>query len=432
MTDADVTLFLLQIGVILGVAVVLGRIGRALKLPALVAELLGGLVLGPTLLGTLLPEWHAWLFPIDGPATIAREGLTRLGLVLFLFLAGLELDLSVLRQERRTVAWTSTLGMIVPFVLGFAVVMLLPGLWRADSSRALLFLALIVATDLSISALPVIARILLDLNLLRTRVGAVVIGSATVGDLIGWALFAMLLRAAGATTGAGPGGTLLTVALVSGLFLLILSIGTAGGRAILLWVRNRVGASSSYLPVAIVVLLLCAVASEMIGTHAVFGAFLAGVALSRTAGAKAQVMENIRRITIEVFVPLYFVSIGLRANFAAHFDVILVLVVFAIATLGKVGGAALGATLGGKPRREAFAIAFALNARGAMGVILSSIALEYRLIDERVFVALITMAVTTSMLGASVLRRILGPAYAEVEGPRPVAPVDNSYAHART
>jgi Kef-type K+ transport system membrane component KefB len=431
MTDADVTLFLLQVGVILGVAIVLGRIGRALKLPALVAQLLGGLVLGPTLLGTLLPEWHAWLFPIDGAATIAREGLTRLGLVLFLFLAGLELDLSVLRQERKTVAWTSTLGMVIPFLLGFAVVMLLPGLWRADSSRALLFLALIVATDLSISALPVIARILMDLNLLRTRVGAVVVGSATIGDLIGWAVFAMLLRAAGATNG-GPGGAALTVALVSGLFLLILSIGTAGGRAMLLWVRNRVGASNSYLPVAIVVLLLCAVASEMIGTHAVFGAFLAGVALSRTAGAKAQVMENIRRITIEVFVPLYFVSIGLRANFAAHFDVVLVLLVFAIATIGKVGGAALGATLGGKPRREALAIAFALNARGAMGVILSSIALEYRLIDERVFVALITMAVTTSMLGASVLRRILGPAYEEVEGPRPVTPVDNSYAHART
>ncbi|MGQ0537408.1 MAG: cation:proton antiporter [Gemmatimonadaceae bacterium] len=430
MSNNDLTLLLLQVGVILGATVVLGRIGRALKLPALVAELLGGLVLGPTLLGTFAPALHQWLFPPDAAASLAREGITQLGLVLFLFLAGLEVDIGILRRERKAVMWSSTFGIVVPFSVGFASVMLLPALWRAPSDSALLFLALMVATQLSISALPVIARILTDLDLLKTRMGAIVIGAATIDDLIGWALFAILLRAAG-TAAPAAGNLVVTVSLVLGLFALILSIGTAAGRSAMHWIRTRVGGSNSYVRLTLMVLVLCAAASEMIGTHAVFGAFLAGIAVSRAASARTQVLEAIRRVTIDVFVPLYFVSIGLRANFAAHFDVILVLFVLAVATIGKVGGVALGATLGGKPRREAFAIAFAMNARGAMGVILSSIALEHRLIDERVFVALITMAVTTSMLGASVIRRILGGEVALAEGEmRPAPAAANSLAHA--
>jgi K+:H+ antiporter len=407
MASGDLALFLLQIAVILAVTVVLARASRALKIPVLVGELLGGVVLGPTLFGTLAPSWHAWLFPSVGAATSAREAITRLGLLLFLFLAGLEVDLGILKRERKTVAWTSSFGMIVPFAVGFASVMLWPDLWGVQSDRAGVLLAMMVATVLSISALPVIARILIDLDLLKTRTGAVIIGAATVDDLVGWALFAMLLRFAGSTASAAS-NVVVTATLVIGLFALILSIGTAAGRSVLHWVRTLVGGSHSYVRLTVVVMALAAAASEMIGTHAVFGAFLAGVAVSRAIGARAQVLDTIRRITIEIFVPLYFVSIGLQANFATNFDLGLVVFVLAIATFGKVGGVALGATLAGKPRNEAFAIAFAMNARGAMGVILTSIALEYKLIDQRVFVALITMALATSMLGASVLQRILG------------------------
>ncbi len=424
MTSADLALFLLQIAAILAVTVLLGRASRALKIPVLVGELLGGVVLGPTLFGTLAPTWHTWLFPAAGAATSAREAVTRVGLLLFLFVAGLELDLGVLRRERKAVAWTSSFGMIVPFAVGFAAVMLWPGLWGVTSDRATVLLAMLVATVLSISALPVIARILIDLDLLKTRTGAIIIGAATLDDLVGWALFAMLLRFAGSSASAGS-NLLLTATLVIGLSALILSIGTAAGRSVLQWIRTLLGGSNSYVRLTIVVMALAAAASEMIGTHAVFGAFLAGVAVSRAIGAKAQVLDAIRRITIEIFVPLYFVSIGLQANFATHFDLGLVVFVLAIATVGKVAGVALGATLGGKPRNDAFAIAFAMNARGAMGVILTSIALDYNLIDQRVFVALITMALATSMLGASVLQRILGNTAHEPDD----VPTTNAVSH---
>lgn len=426
MTNADLSLLLLQLGVMLGITVVMGRVGRALKLPALAGELLGGLVLGPTLFGMFAPEAHGWLFPSGGVTHTARNAITSFGLVLFLFLAGLELDLGILRRERKAVAWTSAFGIVVPFAIGFASVILWPSLWGIGIDRGGVPLALMIATILSISALPVIARIMIDLDLLKTRIGAIVIGAATLDDLLGWALFAMLLRVAG-SSGAAAGNVALTALLVLGLFALILSIGTAAGRNSLHWLRTRLGGSNSYVRLTIVVLVLAAAASEMIGTHAAFGAFVAGVAVSRAVGARNQVMDAIRRITIDVFVPLYFVSIGLQLNFAAHFDLGLVLFVLAIATLGKVAGVTLGATLGGKSRNEALAIAFAMNARGAMAIILTSIALEHGLIDQRVFVALIIMALATSMLGASVLQRLLG---ARQPSENAAATVPQALAHA--
>ena len=203
MNDHGIVLLLLQLSAMLAATLLLGRSLRRIGLPALVGELFGGIVLGPTVFGVLAPEAQRWLFPATGPVSEARDGLVQFGLLLFLFLAGLEVELRHLTEQKRTIALTSLLGVAVPFVTGVASVLLWPSLWQMSNDRGEWVGPLFVGTILSISAIPVIARILLDLDLIRTSFGALVLAAATVDDLVGWALFGIILSQFG-VTGAPP------------------------------------------------------------------------------------------------------------------------------------------------------------------------------------------------------------------------------------
>jgi Kef-type K+ transport system membrane component KefB len=404
MTSNEVVQLMAGLGAMLAAALVLGRPLRWLGLPALLAEIAAGILLGPTILGAVAPDVHGWLFPAAGGAALGRDAIIKFGLVLFLVLAGLEVEIRHIAENRRAIALTSLLGMVIPFVVGYAAVAMRPGLWGVSGEGATT--ALVIATILSISALPVIARILIDNNLLGTRLGALVLSAATIDDLVGWALFGVILgraNAGGTEAGVGSESLPTTIFLVFGLFALIMAIGTNAGRFVLAWIRRRVGGSTSYLPVLFVVILVAAGAAERIGTHAIFGGFLVGVALSSTNEARRQLYDALRPVTLEILAPLYLVSIGLRANFATNFDLGLFGFVLAVATVGKVGGAALGARLAGSSGWEALTVGVAMNARGAMGIVLTTVALDYHLIDARVFVALTLMAVVTSALGAAVI-----------------------------
>lgn len=404
-SDAVVTLFL-QLGVMLAATLLMGKGLRRLGFPLLVGELFGGIVIGPTVLGSFFPDVHRALFPPTVAVTVARDGIIQFGLVLFLFVAGLEVNLRSLAQQKRTVALTSLLGVSVPFVAGVASVLLWPDLWRLGAERGPWVGPLFVGTILSISAIPVIARILIDLNLIGSSFGALVLSAATLDDLIGWTLFGVILSQFG-VAGQSGGSWWLNLALVGVLLTVILGIGSAGGRRVLKWITHRVDKSGSHVPLIAIVVLLAAACAEAIGTHAIFGAFLVGVAVARTSEPRKQAYAALRGITLEVFVPLYLVSIGLRTNFATNFDPLLVGVVLVVATIGKLAGAAGGAWLGGRSVRESFAVGFALNARGAMGIVLTGVALDYQLISDRVFVALIFMSVATSAIAAAVIPKLI-------------------------
>lgn len=406
MSADQVVVFLLQLSAMLAVTLLMGRALQRLGLPALVGELFGGILLGPTVLGMLSPELQGWLFPSTGAVNTAREGLVQFGLLLFLFLAGMEVELEQLTRQRRTIALTSLLGMAVPFGVGVASVLLWPELWQMTGSRGGWVGPLFVGTILSISAIPVIARILMDLGLIRTSFGALVLASATVDDLIGWTLFGVILSQFG-VTGEGSAAWGMRLAMLAGLVAMIVSVGTVRGRRALRWVMVRFDRGGSYVQLILLVLLLAAAVAESVGTHAIFGAFLMGVAVARTHEPRKQAYAALHAVTVQFFVPLYLVSIGLRTNFASNFDPFLVGVVLLVATVGKLVGAMVGARLGGRTLREATAIGFALNARGAMGIVLTSVALDYQLINERVFVALIFMSVVTSAFGAAAIARIL-------------------------
>jgi len=406
MGQHDLIIFFLQIGILLAVASVFGRLMRNWHQPPVLGELIGGILIGPTICGHLFPGPYASLFPVEGAVTAAREAVIWLGMLFFLFVAGLEVNLEHLRQRGLSVVLTSLMGIVFPFSLGFGLVLLFPGLWGSHGSGQILILALFIGTALSISALPVIARVLMDIGLMKKGLGVTVLASATVDDLIGWSLFALILShyLPNNLSGRGFG---MTFAMVFGFAALTLTAGRWLGKRGLRWVHSHLTWPGGFIVASTIVVLAAASITEAIGVHAIFGAFLVGVALSQKSEEMERAHDVIQLFAISFFAPLYFASIGLRADFLANFDLPLVLVVLTVACLGKVCGAGLGAWIGGMTLRESLAVGFGMNARGAMEIILASVALDYGLIDQRIFVALVVMALVTSMISGPVMKRLL-------------------------
>ncbi len=390
-------LFCVQLGLMLLMSLGCGRIMQRFNQPRVLGELFGGILLGPTLFGALAPGLYAGLFPAAGNTAVLRGGIIRIGMLFFMFVAGLEVQLSQARRLGAGIAMTSGLGIAVPFALGYGMVLLFPGLWGAPALARTQTLALCIAAALSISALPVIGRILIDLGLMDRRVGVVVMTAATVNDLLSWSVFALIVGTLG--PGATWTGAVLQVCAVICLIPLALGPGRWLAASLLRRMRAPLIWPSGLVGIIAVLVLLSAACAEAIGVHAVFGPFLVGMALGQglKGAAQQQAHGTISQFALSFFAPLYFVSIGLGANFAADFDWVLVGLVVLVATLGKVCGGGLGAFLGGMDRREALAVGFGLNARGAMDIILASVALEYGIIDRRIFVALVVMALVTSM-----------------------------------
>jgi len=405
MDSPTLTLFLVQISLVLAIPLFMAKLLQKLALSPLVVELLCGVMLGPSVFGTFAPNFYARVFPVLGRATQAREAVTELGLLLFVFMAGLELQPKRLRALGLPIIWTSFFGILLPLILGVGSVLLWPAFWRNKAQGNIPLLALFVGTILSISALPVIARILMDLNLIKTELGTIVMSAAMLDDLAGWGLFAVILSNFG---GEGHSGRNLWASLVMVLlvFGLLLNLSNKRMQRAVGWLN--LPKDTLQLKLTFLVVMTAAIFSQVVGTHATLGAFLAGVALGRIPDARKLAHESFYQTTAGIFATLYFVSIGLKTNFIANFDVALVVFVLLVACIGKISGVYLGATLGGKQPREALVVALGMNARGAVGIVLTTVALEYGLIDQRIFVAFIVMALATSVLSAVGIKYLLG------------------------
>lgn len=408
MSERDLFLLFTQLAAMLAVALVCGQIARFLRQPAVLGELLGGILLGPTILGHLAPGLFAHLFPPDGTIRLARDAILQLGMLFFLFAAGLEVNLGHIRANGRRVVLSSTFGILVPFGLGCGVVLAWPEIWARQPGAGTLGLAAFIGVALSISALPVIARILLDLHLLGEETGTVIIAAATINDLVGWSLFAIVLGLFSSSD--APGSELLRSGLALVFALLVVVGGRFFGPTLLNRIQRSTSGPASLIGVTAAIVLTVAALGEVVGIHAVFGAFLAGVALGGNPEAETvqQAHDMVYQFAVSFFAPLYFVSIGLSTDFLAQFNLPLSLLVLAIAFAGKLIGAGGGAWLAGMRPRAALAVGFGLNARGAMEVILASVAFEARIIDQELLVALILMALITSLISAPALQRLAG------------------------
>ncbi len=404
----DIVVLLLAIGTMLILSRTAAELGKKIGLPMVMGELLIGVVLGPTVLGAVLPATYAYLFPFatNSNVSLALDAIFSLSVILLLFVAGLELRLSLFLQHGRVAIFTGFGSMIVPFATGFALAWFLPGWFhpQADGADHLLF-ALFLGTAMSISALPVIARILLDMKILKTEVGMVIIASAIFNDVVGWLIFSFILSMVG--RGGDPAGIGHTVVFIIAFVAFMLVVGRFFLNRILPWIQTRLSWPGGVLAMSLGLCMLCAAFTESIHIHAILGAFIAGLTIGDSAHLRDEAREIMHQFVTNFFAPLFFVSIGLKVDFVEHFDLGIVAIILGLAFVGKVAGAGIGARLGGMSGRHAMAIGFGLNARGAMEMILGSLAFEAGLINHQVFVALIVMALVTSIGSAPLMRPFL-------------------------
>lgn len=406
LSTSDIMVFLLGLGTLLAAARFLGEFAQRWNQPAVLGEMVAGILLGPTVLGAVAPGLTGFLFPEHGPAALALDGFSTLAIILFLLVAGIEVDLSTMWRQGRAAAAIGVAGTIFPFALGYGTALLLPGVLGNNRGSDSQIFALFFATALSISALPVIAKTLMDLALYRSDLGMVVIGAAVFNDLVGAMIFAVILGMMG--TASGHGGSIastiwLTLAFTIG----ILTVGRWLINRALPYLQAHTSWPGGVLAFALTLSIFGAAFTEWVGVHAIFGAFLAGVAIGDSPHLRERTRTIISDFVSFIFAPVFFAGIGLRVNFVAAFDLPLVLLVLAVACVGKIVSCGLAARWSGMPSREAWAVGFAMNARGAIEIIFGLLALEFGMIDDRMFVALVIMALGTSILSGPLMSRLL-------------------------
>lgn len=395
----EIVNFLIQIGVMLFFALICRKIASKVKFPIVISEIISGIVLGPSILGNFAPDIYHEIFLVNYFVLSGREILTTLGLLFFLFVTGTEINLKLLKQQKNKVFLISFLGMIIPFAFGIGIAILFPNLWRLTIQNRIQ-LTFFIGVALSISALPVIARTLVEFRLLKTKIGMLILSAATIDDMCGWVLFSII--AYGFNKGHDVSRIwfkMVTVVCIWIFFAIIIYSRTFG---------KYIKTSNNSIGIVLIGILIASASVEMIGLHTVFGAFLLGIILPASIKTENnKVFEDIHRFTMNFFTPLYFILIGFKVNFLTNFDLLLVSIVTLVACIGKICGVLTGSLLCKISVKEALVIGFGMNSRGAIEIILSSIALELKIIDQRIFVAFTSMAIITTVLSGPVMKILL-------------------------
>ncbi len=413
MSSAEFVDLLTQLGFMLVVGVGLGYVMRRLKQPSVVGEMAAGVVIGVTVLGSVAPGVYDWIFDSGDLVTSTRGDIIKLGMLFFLYVAGSEVDLSDVRTLGRRSLIIGLVGTILPIAGGVALVYATPvSMWGESVGIGRLPFAAFVGMNLANSANPVLARILIDLGLMKSRIATVMMTATVVDDLVNWTLYAVILGSVGTgSASSSDRGLALDLLLVALLFVVVLGgVRWLAPRMVAL-ARRHLAWPNGYVAVVAVTVIAVSAVSEAIGVQAFLGAFLAGVAFSGVAGGEgATGHKSIVHVSIGFFAPLFFVSMALKTDFVEAFDPVLVVTVVVFALASKLVSVLIGVKAAGLPiGREAWAIAWGLNARGATGIILAATGLQAGIIDDEVFVALVVMAIVTSILAGPMMVRALGP-----------------------
>ncbi len=393
-------LLLCQIAVILLVCRLLGRAAAAIGQPQVIAEVTAGIVLGPSLLGLFWPQGMATLFPAASLDVLKM--LSQIGLVLFMFLVGLEFDTRLLRGKAHASVIISHTSILVPFALGVGAAWWLHDGYGVSGVSWLAF-ALFMGVAMSVTAFPVLARILSERNLLHSRVGAIAIACAAVDDVTAWCLLAFVVAVARSS---GIEQALWTTAFALAYI------------AVMVWlVRPFLGRlaaraeSSDELPttvvaIALLLLLISSAITEVIGIHALFGAFMFGAVLPKEGRLAERLADRLETVAVMMLLPLFFAYSGLRTEIgliSGATDWLVTGGIILIATLGKFGGSAIAARITGLRWREACAIGVLMNTRGLMELIVLNIALDLGVISPTLFTMLVLMALATTFATTPVL-----------------------------
>lgn len=398
--SAEIVQLLLAITLMLGFGRAFGELFRKIKQPAVVGEILAGIFLGPTIFGTIFPEIQQFIFPSIGLVTISLDAIVNLSIIFMLLVVGLEIDLAVVIKQGTAALTTGTLGMIIPFIFGAAAAYFAPSILGSQPDNLLIF-SFFIGTALAISALPVIARTLMDLKLFKTKMGMTIMAAAMFNDLMGWIIFSIFLGLVGSSSHGGTvwetiGFTLLFT------FIVLIFVRKLFDKS-LPYIQSRLSWPGGILAFVMVSSLIGAILTELIGVHSIFGAFIIGVALGDSVHLSEKTKFIVHQFITNIFAPLFFVSIGLKVNFIQAFDPVIVLVIIVLGFLGKIIGCGFGAKLSGFNNNESLSIGFAMNSRGVLEIVLSLVAIQSGIISEEIFVAIIILVLSSSVLAGPLM-----------------------------
>jgi Kef-type K+ transport system membrane component KefB len=405
--------FFLQVAVILATCRVVGMVGRRCGQPQVVGEMIAGVLLGPSLFGWLAPEWQTWLFPWDASQTTRDTQsylypAAQLGLALYLFLIGAEFRVDVLRQHLKPSLAVSVAGMAAPFALGAALAWLFKRhteLFPAHTNTgdAMLFLG----ASMCITAFPMLARIIQHKGLTGTSLGTIALGAGAINDAAAWGLLAVVL----ATFDDDAARAVWSISGGIGFIVLVLIVvRPVLGRWERFFLRHDT-LSETGMAIALVLMMLGAWFTDRIGLHAVFGAFLVGVALPRGALTR-DLIARVQPVATVLLLPLFFTYSGLNTKLALIHSPelsLLSVVVLAAAVLGKAGACWLAARWTGIASSDAAGIGMLMNARGLMELIMINIGLERGLISPALFAILVVMTVVTTLMASPVFDWFVRP-----------------------
>jgi Kef-type K+ transport system membrane component KefB len=390
--------------VILAAARCVGWVLRRLGQPQVVGEMVAGILLGPSLLGFLAPGLSDSLFPPESLGFLSA--VSQLGVIVFMFLMGLEVDPGLLRSKGRTVLATSQAGILVPFALGCLLGFFLhprlspPGVVQAH-------FMMFMGTAMSITAFPVLARILSERRLMGTEVGTIALACAAAGDLVGWCLLAVVVLVV-RSQGLGPAAAwipLWVLLLAAALWFVVRPL---LGRVVDLYHR-RGFLTNDLLALVLLLVLASAWASESAGVHALFGAFAVGVLMPRRTDFAHALKGKLQDLTVVLLLPVFFALTGLNTrvgllNSAAMWGYLALVLLVAIA--GKLGGSTFAARMSGLGWRQATALGVLMNTRGLVELILLNIGLEIGVISPAVFGIMVIMALLTTFMTSPLIEWI--------------------------
>lgn len=405
LSEHEVLVFLVQIMLLVGVARGLGTLMRRLGQPPVVGELLAGVVLGPSLFGIVWPAAHNWVFNADPVVNSATFGLAWLGVVLLLVVMGYETDLGIIARFRDVALAVAAGSLLLPMAVTGALGYALAGRFSGVLQPPAWVFASFFALALSVSALPVVGKILSDLGVMRRNFGQITLAAAMAKDAVGWLILAVL-------SGVAVGGVQLSRIGVSfgGLAVFVVFMFTAGRRLIDSLFRFVLARGSNVMAgvsIAIVTALAAAAITQALHVEAILGAYLAGLIMARTRHQLPQVRERLEMITGAFFAPVFFAVSGLRVDVTALFDIDTALwtvgaIVLAVAA--KIAGTVISGRMAGVETREAVALGAGLSPLGVMGVVVAIIGLNVGVIDETAFTILLLAAVITSLVAPVMLK----------------------------
>ncbi len=412
----DLGLLIAQIVVILVAARLVGALVRRLGQPQVVGEMLAGIALGPSLLGAHAPFIAAALFPPDSLGFL--NALSQIGLLVFMFLVGLEVDPKVLRERGRSAVVISHASIVAPFLLGtMLAIVLYPTL--AGARVTFTGFALFMGAAMSVTAFPVLARILSERRLLRTPIGAVAIACAAVDDVTAWCILAAVVVIVRATGGASINDGVPLWLTIGGSATFVAVMVTAGRRALRTLehryaTRGRITQDS--MAVLVVALLASAWITERLGVHALFGAFLVGAVSPKSEGFVRALLERFEDTMVVLFLPLFFAFTGLRTEITLIGGArgwLLCASVIAVAIIGKVGGSAIAARATHMGWRDASVIGILLNTRGLMELVILNVGLDIGVLSPELFAMMVLMALATTFMTTPLVAWLLGTKAAE-------------------